>query len=608
MSRAGRILSSFGSGLRGLLVQRHSVWLLLVWDVRGMDAALVRSEKNGEMTVLAGATSRQGRFVLALGEIMASLGKDTAIRPRQVALAARHVLPAVTPLPVQPDKPRSPPQMRELIQAEVEQTLAEFGSLWSIGALLQARGYLSAADRERITLEEAVRRQNRAAQLRYGEIAIELGLIGREALDECLDQQAALQNLDATVQAGWHGRIEDKQPLWLVCAVGRATYEEWREALALQGLALAATLPLAWLASDPALQSEPVPTHRRELPVAAIDLEIRAEEVTAVLRRQGRVVATRSEGRVERSPAADWIYRLIADWSAEPRATIRLHFIDAEDDALGDDLADALNLTTGHPCTVLHAVQTRAALWRNLYREASAPVSQLPRMVARELRGSPWHDPDVRRLLALGGVLLIIAAAHAMQQYRLASLEQRMTDMGEKERQQSETARQLAQVNLKLAELGKSLDSTRRELEPLLNDRSRLTRILAMQVELPELLYQLAQAVGSDAVLEAVHNDNSRGEGSAIQVIAWSPSYTGAQAFIDRIALLAHQLQYGVSQTGILERKGRDNRSGHEVKFWLLPEADELESDAPPATAAVPAGPPQSGGISARPPLPGGKP
>lgn len=582
-----------------------NTWLLLTWDVGSMDAVLMHAGK-GEATLLGSASSRQGRFAAALDEVMAQLATATPVRPKRVALAARHVLPAVIDLPVQPDKPRRPEQMRELIQADLEPVLAEFGSLWSMGALLQARGYLSPADRERITMEEAIRRQSRSNQLRYGEIAIELELIERDALDECLDQQAALQNLEASVMAGWRGRIEDKHPLWLVCGVGQATYNEWREALSRRGLQLAATLPLSWLASDPEAAEQTQPDTRREQPVPCIDLEIHAEEVVAILRRRGRVVATRSEGRIERAPAADWVNRIIADWTAESRAQIVIHFMDAADDEFGEALADALNLTTGHPCSVQPADETRQALWRNLLREASAPVSQLPRMVAHELRGSPWKNPDVHRLLALGGVLLGLALTEGVQQYRLYSLEARMAEHQRKEKQHSSTAQLEAQVNQKLAELGKGLDATRRQLEPLLNDRSRLNRIISMRVDLPDLLFLLAQAVGSDAVMEEVHNDNTFSEGSAIQVVAWSPSYTGAQDFVNRMAVLAREKGYGLSQMEIKERKGRNNRRGHEVKFWLLLEDSDLESNehsaASTASTAIPPVP-AGAGISSQAPV-----
>lgn len=555
----------------------NPIWLLLTWDVCGLSASLVNRHNPGH--IIAEARSSQARFAAAVEEVLHELGRKTPIKLRQVALASRHLLPAVlSELPVLPDKPRRPEQMRELIQADMEPVLAEFGSLWSMGALLQARGFLSVEDRERVTMEEAVRRQNRASQLRYGEIALELDMIDRPALDECLDQQAALQNLDASLAAGWRGRMEDKQPLWLVCGVGQATHAEWREALAERGLKLIAALPLAWLPSqpEPPAGSEPSSARREAM---SVDIECHAEEIVAIHRRNGLVVATRSEGRVERPLAADWLLRLISDWTAEARVDITLHLMHVVDDVRGQDLAEELGLVAGHPCALRTARETRAQLLHNLLREASVEKSALPRLAPAELRGSPLKNPDIRRMLALGGVVVAILSAEGIQRYRLADLEERMEAQQQTEKQKANMAQLEVRANLHLADLAKGLENVRRELEPMLADRSRLGRIVAMRRDLPDLLYLLAQAVGNDAVIEEIHNDNSRSQASAIQVIAWSPSYTGAQDFVNRMATLSRGKGYGVSQMEIQERKGRDNRKGHEVKFWLMLEESELEGD-----------------------------
>ena len=581
----------------------NPLWLLLTWDVGGMTASLVDSRNPGK--ILAEARSRLARFAPALDEALLELARKNPSRPRRVALAARHLLPAVlNELPVQPDKPRRPEQMREMVQADLEPVLAEFGSLWSMGALLQARGYLTPEQRERVTLEEAVRRQNRASQLRYGEIALELDLIDRPALDECLDQQAALQNLDASLDAGWRGRVEDKQPLWLVCGVELAAHHEWREALAERGLKLIAALPLAWLASqpDPVAPGESGNSRREAM---SVDIECHAEEVVVIQRRNGLVMAARSEGRVERQLSADWLLRLISDWTAEARVEVNLHLLQPDDEMSGPILAEELGLVTGHPCFLHTARSTREHLLHNLLREAGAEKSALPRLAPAELRGSLLNDPDVRRMLALVGVVLAITAFEGVQRYRLAALEDRMASLQQAEKQKASMAQLEIQATQHLAELAKGLESARRELEPMLADRSRLGRIIAMRRDLPDLLYLLAQAVGNDAVVEEIHNDNSRSQASAIQVIAWSPSYTGAQDFVNRMAALSRGKGYGVSQMEIQERKGRDNRKGHEVKFWLVLEESELEGDELPGATGhgLPAS--GNGGISSQSPAPG---
>lgn len=595
--------------LRDRLGLVNTVSLLLIWDVSGLSAALCRTQ-SGRDDILAEASSRQPEFGAAVNEVLSELGRRSPIKPRRVALTTRFLLPAVlSDLPVTPDKPRRPEQMRELLQADLEPIVAEFGSLWLLGALLQARGFINAEDRQRITLEESVRRQQRAGQLRFGEIAMELDLIDRAALDECLDLQSSLQHLDTRMAAGWHGRIENKQPIWLVCGVNHSSFDNWSEVLRERGLKLSAALPLAWLASAPNV-SEKGSDERRES--YAVDIELHSEELVAVQRRNGLVLATRSEGRGERKPTAEWLYRLIADWAGEPRVDIRLHALNVEDDAVVPDLAEALALRANHPCQARLSADARQAIWQNLPREASVIVSTLPRIVPKELRGNLLNNPDARRLLALGGVILVLMAVEGVQRYRLAGLEHKMADLQAAEKKRAATTQLTSQANQKLVELAKDLDKARRELEPMLGERSRLVRIGAMRRDLPDLMFQLAQAVGSDAVIEGIHNDSMQSRAPAIQVIAWSPSYTGAQDFVNRMALLARDKGYGVAQMEIKERRGRDNRSGHEVKFWLLLEENELEgNEAPtPGASAVSAAPasPNSGGISSQTTTPAGKP
>ncbi|MGQ0710519.1 MAG: hypothetical protein ACT4NV_12310 [Rhodoferax sp.] len=594
--RMGAHLGAHFSALKGRLGQ--PLWLLLGWDVGGLSGAVVDT-RQGSSTLLAQAQSRQARFAPALDEVLRALAQQGAPRPRRVALAARHLVPVVLPaLPVQPDKPRPAAQMRELLQADLEPALAEFGSLWSLGGLLQARGYLSAPDRERVSLEESVRRQNRASQLRYGEIAMELGLIERAALDECLDLQASLQNLDAQLAAGWRGRMEDKQALWLACGVGQTAFDEWQDALRERALRLDAALPLAWLASA---STPPASTEtRRES--WRVDLELHAEELVAVQRRNGRVLAARSQGRVEHALSSDTLHRLIADWCAESRVELQLHCLHPLDDEGAPALAQDLGLLTGHPCACHASSAARQALWAHLLRQAQAAASELPRIAPAELRGHPLKDPDLRRMLALGGVLLALLATEGVQRYRLTQLEQRMAQLQRGEKERASTQQLTQQANQHLLELSKNLDQARRALEPVLAERARLGAIVAMRRDLPELMYQLAKAVGTDAVMEEIHNDSTQNAVSAIQVVAWSPSYTGAQDFSNRMAVLARDSGYGVSQTEIKERAGRDGRKGHEVRFWLLYEDNELES--PQAVDKERAAPTNAtpGGISAKQP------
>lgn len=594
---AGRL-----NALRARLTGRKNPWLLLAWDIAGLKAA-VCVEEAGQNRIVVTAESTQARFAEALDEILPALARQSAIRPHRVALASRALLPGVANLPVAPNKPRPTAQMRELVHSEIEPILAEFGSLWSMGALLEARQHLTAVDRERVTLEEAMRREGRRTPLRYGETALEMDLIERAALDECLDLQERLQNLDATVVAGWRGRIEDKQPLWLACGVGATNHKEWQETLAARNLRLDACLPLAWLASESTLET--TKEKRRDDSIATVCLELHQEEVVAVHRQNGLILATRSEGRMERPLQAEWLARLVADWAGEARTGLELICLHAADEAAAIDLCDDLGLCTGHPACVRPVAESWQRFWLHLVREAGGESSRLPRIVEHELRGSLWNDHDIRRLAAIAAVIAALGTVEGFQQFRLYRLDTTVAEKSRLEKAKTQSNQREARFNAELGELAKDLDATRKKLEPLLNDRERLTSISAMRQNLPDLLLMLAQAVGNDAVLDSLRNSKAGSNATSIQVVAWSPSYTGAQAFVSRIAEQSRGLGYGVTQTEIVEQKGRNNKLGHAVSFWLVPESDDLEGGAAPARPA-PGTPPAAAttGISAGTPAP----
>jgi hypothetical protein len=444
-------------------------------------------------------------------------------------------------------------------------------------------------------------REGKHTPLRYGETALELGLIDRATLDACLETQEQLQHLDSTIISGWRGRVEDGQALWLACGIGQEMYQEWREALAEHHLKLTACLPLAWLLSE----GDVIESGRKESASTSVALELHREEVVAVHRLQGRVLAARSEGRMERPLGPDWLARLVADWVNDGRCSIELICLHAQDEAAAHEISDDLGLCTGQQISVRPANESWSGLWRHLAAQAEAQVSFLPRIIERELRGSAWANHDVRRLALLGVVVALLGLNEGWQRYQLHQLETKIASRNKAEQDKAQNTQLQAKFNSELTALAKDLDATRKKLEPLVNEQERLKLLMAMRRNLPDLLAMLAQSVGNDAVLESVRNSKGDSNAASIQVVAWSPNYTGAQAFADTVGVLSRSLGYGVTQTEIVQRKGRNNKAGHEVNFWLQPESDDLEASTKETPAALnasgqPAHPPTSG-ISAVP-------
>ncbi|MDD5328497.1 MAG: hypothetical protein PHX38_00700 [Sulfuricella sp.] len=545
-----------------------STWLLLAWDIPGLRAVVAECGSGG-LKVVGEAFSGKADFSAAARDVAAAFAGQGIKLPAKAALASRLVSPVVAELPVAPGKPRPAGQMRELLRPDLETAQAEFSNLWNFGALLAARGHLSADDRARVGMEDELRREN-ATPLRFGETAMHLGLIGRPAMDECLYLQERLQLLDGDLAIAWNGHASDGQPTWLGCAANAGYYQAWTSALDENGIRLAATLPLAWLAGDAAEGGD----------AARVSLELHHEEVVAVLRRGGRVVAARAEGRMERPLRGDWLARLAGDWETGGRARLDLLCLYPADEDAAAAVVDELETLAGSPVTLTRADACWQGLWRGLADEADAPSqsARLPRLAEREMREPLLANADFRRTLAVAGVLALLGGIEAAQQVAAMRLEKSAAAKLSQEKNRTQSTQQQLHFNAELEALAKDLDKTRSELAPLLNDRQRLSSIAAMRRHLPDLIQTLARAVGDDAVLESLHNSRSANDATSIKVTAWSPSYSGAQAFANRMAEFSGALGYGVSQTEIVASKGRSDKPGHTVTFWLLPDQDELEA------------------------------
>ena len=572
-------------------------WLLLAWDIAGMRGVLAEGDRL-RCRIVARAQSSEAHFAAALADVLEQLRASGEKLPRRVALAARHLRPALVDLPVNPDKPRPDAQMRELLRADMEPALAEFGSLWTMGALLHARGHLSAADRDRVVLEGALRRESRRTPLRYGETALELALIDRATLNECLELQENLQYLDGDLTSGWKGYVEHGEKRWLASALPARLYRQWGDALAGQGMRLETVLPLAWLASDavPAANSA-----GQAADVQQLAIELHSEEVLVVRRQNGRIVAARNEGRMERPLQSDWLLRLLDDWGGEMRAEIALYCLDAADEFGARQAASELELESGQPARVVDAPSTWDALWPALLREATRvpPEHRLPRLAARELRGNPWKNPDILRVAAIAVLVGGLAVTEGVQRYQLGRLRQTLTEKTKKEGEQQQRTQLTLKASAEVQQIGRELETARAALEPLINERARLEAIAAMRQYLPDLMLTLAQATGNDAVLEKIGNSRSGNDATAIRVEAWSPTYTGAQDFVNRVAERATALSYGVAQTEIREERGRTDKPGYRVGFWLVQEGGELEQGAA-APAGSEAARPANSGISSQ--------
>jgi hypothetical protein len=567
--------------------------LLLIWDVDCLSAAV--AWRQGRTWHLSGmASSRLTDFGPALDEALARLRAGGVRPPRNCFIAARFIVPARVDIPVPPDKPRPFRQMREMARAEMEPAVAEAGALWTIGAVLAARGSIDEAARARVVLELALRRGQSSTPTYFGQVVCDLGLASKEEVQEALRLQEKLQTLEATLACGWTGYAGEpgEPPVWLASATGMALWRQFEIACKRRGRKLLGGLPLVWSMSESAGDA-----HLREAGSLAdlleerreearessrIALEIHAEEVVAVLRHRGRVVSARTEGRMERALAADWLLRLVADWRASGVNALEIVCGEARDEAQVRALLEDIGLRWGQPPQLREAAAARRAVFECLARQYQARVMPLPLIRFGEPPRPVWTRAGFWHLLL---PLLVIAAATGVevrQRLEIRAIQQRFVLAELEEQRRVRSTQQEAGAAAVIKREQEELNSARRRLAQFIPEVERLQTLEGMMSHLPQVLRALASSIGDDLVLESVRN-SSGGNVDDIMVIAWTINYSSAQTFAQRVQAALAGLGYTAAQTDVRAGEGREGRPGYFVSFWLIPRppaAEELGVEA----------------------------
>jgi len=232
---------------------------LLVCETDGFllrGAVLARS--GDEVTVQYSAESRLPAMEQAVHELVERL-RSAGWRGKRAVLLTPAVVPALLELPVDPGKPRAPEQMEELVRWEMEPMLLQHTTLWSVGRILVGLGYLTEEQaRAVLDMQQGRGRPDDQVEVysfkRFGDLAIELGYINRQQLDECLVRQEWTKTEGEEVACGWVAQSGAAQGgdgghRWLASAVSRTLMQRWVDVFARHGVGLGQLYPLAGCAA-----------------------------------------------------------------------------------------------------------------------------------------------------------------------------------------------------------------------------------------------------------------------------------------------------------------------------------------------------------------------
>lgn len=229
----------FFDRLNNINVGKPGTVLVFHADGYNLHGALVHAGLSGQQ-VQAAASSAAIDCHNAVAEVAARL-KQQGIKklPRKVALVTSSAISALVELPVKADSPRTSGQMQELVRWELEPLYARQNEQWRIGGMLMGRGHLDQQQRQNVAEEYATQNMQHGGHwsTRFGELAVDMGYVTQEQIEECLTLQERLVNLDDEIVCGWSPQegeddpdIDAIQTPWLVAGVGRDYLQSWAKA------------------------------------------------------------------------------------------------------------------------------------------------------------------------------------------------------------------------------------------------------------------------------------------------------------------------------------------------------------------------------------------
>ena len=200
--------------------------LVLENSVSGLSGALIGCSFPSRMTIRASALSTAPEPKDAIAEILSSI-KDQGVKrlPKKAVLITTSAAGNLLYLPVDPKKKMIKAQMSEMVRWELEELFVEQNDIWSIGALLQGRNYLSQEQRQEC--EERVE----AGGHRIGS-NIYNDYITSEQLGDCLSIQEQFLSQDEELAPGWSCQADSDEMesfTWLGMAIGDGIRSLWVE-------------------------------------------------------------------------------------------------------------------------------------------------------------------------------------------------------------------------------------------------------------------------------------------------------------------------------------------------------------------------------------------
>ncbi len=523
-------------------------------------------------------------FILAMDE-QNNVVKQTITKLRQqgwlgnnAILLSPAVLSALVDLPIPHKNKLSPSQISESIRWEIEPLISQHQKILAIGRILISQGLLTETQVDDILNQQSYANNKRSKNIaepfsykRFGEIAIEMGLINQSQLETCLGRY---QTTGEDIKCGWSvqavapKKSENNQHQWLTSAVNESILRQWQASFAAHNIQLTYLYPLTGCASGTL-------TLNNQSAKPQLLLELHDCVLSATQLRANHIHALHSHANAAGNTLNNCaeIYHLLDSAEFE---TIWLANSSTNNALEASNFADNLAQVLQHPVKTLINPSELVTLGmlgaaRNFMKMKGAElIAGIP---VKEAQPPLLQRVKVRAVLAAISLLLGLAVAEGVLQIRQSLIELANKNISE----------DVNKVDNAIARLNTKADKVK-QLKELIKVKSEDTKeiqstVNLLTIDIPKrnilvntLLNDMSRSVSADVVIDRLSEDPMFG----FSIQAWSLNEKSAQEFVKYFQLAVHALGLKIKDVTVSQQTGRLGLIGYSVKF----NATNLDDDA----------------------------
>ncbi|MCA9482221.1 MAG: hypothetical protein KC553_00635 [Nitrospina sp.] len=516
--------------------------------------------------------SRAVDFRVAVGELVEQLEEQGRKPPKKALLVTPSAVGTLLELPVSPANPRTDEQMQELIRWELEPLFGQQNDIWSLGSLLMGRGYLTAEQRELVTKEQSMGQDQtgKRKSAPFGEVAIQLNLISREQVDECLAIQEQLILVNDDLVCGWAPQVSEEDAMapggedvyaWYTVGIGKSMSGAWEKAFRQNGLTLEWIYPQ--LGNAFALTGSAKGEQ--------LLIEVRQEQMAAFRGRAGQLSAVRMAPVSNGLPDSLDLFALCQEQLRPDLRTVYLFAPGSGSHGLADELA-------GHTGRKVETVtlegkpdpQGLAALaGAAAHYLGRAPVNATARLNAQPPKQPLWKRRELYPYAAAGLVLLGVAGFDASIRYEIWKNKKKEARLEEQFEEKMSIKKKVEGDASRGKVLEESIVETRRELDELIEKNRIFEKVLMERQEsVPGMLKALAGSVSDEIILNSIAESRTT---AGVRVTGWALTDTGAEIFLSRLNKALEQWGFRVTGVEVSANRGRLGLDGYGFSMWLVP-------------------------------------